>query len=89
MSPNLQADIIAGLLDLPVDAQGESLRDYFCRLHGLVSPRRSRAIFDVLIASGYARNFPAAVEFVRVWLKEWPGAGIELAAADHPSLPAR
>lgn len=72
------ADTIALLLDTPIDERGESLLHYFCRIHCLTPPRRSRAIYDIVVASGHAKNFPCAVDFVVRWLKDWPGVEIDI-----------
>lgn len=73
-----RADLVGQLLDLPVDGEGETLLNLFCRLHNLPPPRRARGVFDVLIRDGKARNFPAAVAIVVAWLREWPSVEINL-----------
>lgn len=73
-----RAEIAGEILQLPADAGGETLLQLFCRLQNLPPPRRTRAVFDVLVRNGRARNFPHAVTAVVDWLRDTPGVEINL-----------
>ncbi len=66
-----EADLLAVILEAPFAEGSDTYLAHFCRLKQIVPPRRSRAIFDVLVTAGKAKDFPAAQEVVKTYLRDY------------------
>ena len=66
-----EACILARLLELPFSESADTCLSHFCRLKSLVLPRRARAIFDVLVKAGLAKDFTQAREIVKNYVRDF------------------
>ena len=66
-----EAEILSIILSQPYSAGAEPCLLHFCRLKGVEPPRRGRAIFDVLVKAGQAKDFQAARAQVVAYLRDY------------------
>lgn len=72
MTPATEADLLSAILEQPAFAgDPEACIYHFCRLKQIAAPRRARAVFDVLVVAGKAKDFQTARESVKNYLIDY------------------
>ena len=72
MSPSAEANFLSWILAQPgFPGDEEACLYHFCRLKQIAAPWRARGIFDVLVATGVAKDFADARNLVKKYLIDY------------------